>query len=574
MNKTWSRAKTYAPGDPRMPKPRGLRMARTRSRPFSKFKPATHRGQTTHVSLPSLRDLLPEHLDARPARDTAIVLLQNHVPTNTVDRGLRQHVRARKRRENLKGLALRHLRAPLIPAPTHPESPAMMKMDWTILCGEKSFSQAERSTPLDCRVTLGSNPRLRALCRAVAACSSVEHACKPTMTKLSQQATVLKGNSTRSDAKSMSGDCQRVFTSTFVRLRGRKTAAATLAFARRSPLRATRCCAAARRDRGAEGSYPVSQRPVARAIPANAAWRDLSRTCASPADIHQAMVEAGARKNGFSRPTNVFQVLSWLLFIGFNAAFYALLFLYTDTTGKAIWGTLFGICSVLTGLSAVLATAVDPADPLIYSTSRADPAAKVDGHLYCYRCTQHVSQESKHCIVCRKCVHRFDHHCVWLNSCVGSRTYAYFFALLASAAAMLGMEIALCIYLVVRFGQSTDAFDARVRSFYPDLSGGAFFGITVGVLVVVFLVWLMVMQLFTFHVYLGTSRLAARMHVRAACSSASDRLAALSLRMLAVLPSALRDFGPEIPASDDTPMPPSLPSCFCLPCSVEQNNDV
>jgi hypothetical protein len=218
------------------------------------------------------------------------------------------------------------------------------------------------------------------------------------------------------------------------------------------------------------------------------------------------MVEAGARKSGFSRPTNVFQVLSWLLFIGFNASFYALLFLYTDTTGKAIWGTLFGICSILTGLSAVLATAMDPADPLIYSTTRADPAAKVDGHLYCYRCTQHVSQESKHCIVCRKCVHRFDHHCVWLNSCVGSRTYVYFFALLASAAAMLAMEIALCIYLVVRFGQSTDDFDARVRSFYPDLSGGAFFGITVGVLVVVFLVWLMVMQLFTFHIYLGASR--------------------------------------------------------------------
>ncbi len=218
------------------------------------------------------------------------------------------------------------------------------------------------------------------------------------------------------------------------------------------------------------------------------------------------MVEAGARRNGFHCPTNTFQVLSWVLYVGFLASFYALFFLYSDNTGKAVWGTFFGIFSVLTGLSAVLATGTDPGDPCIYdqSAEAQDPLAVVPGKLYCYRCRAHVSDESKHCIVCKKCVHRFDHHCVWLNSCVGSRTYRYFFSLLANASVMLGLLIAMTIYIIAEYASDSNLFDQHVRQrVYSSLSGGAFFGLAVFVLVVTAIVEVLVLQLFSFHCYLG-----------------------------------------------------------------------
>lgn len=215
------------------------------------------------------------------------------------------------------------------------------------------------------------------------------------------------------------------------------------------------------------------------------------------------MVVPGARKNGFTLPTNLFQVASWVLYAGFIASFYALFNLYPDTTGRAIWGTLFGVAAAATGIFAVIATAKDPADQRIYAPAGLPSTAVVPGHLYCNMCQRHVHETSKHCASCLKCVENFDHHCIWLNSCVGARTYKYFFGLLSSAAVMLPIIIAIVIYLIVEFARSPDAFGDRVRSFYSFLPGGVYFGIALFMLVVVLVAWIMVMQLFSFHVYLS-----------------------------------------------------------------------
>jgi hypothetical protein len=49
---------------------------------------------------------------------------------------------------------------------------------------------------------------------------------------------------------------------------------------------------------------------------------------------------------------------------------------------------------------------------------------------------------------------------------VGSANYRAFVSLLAGAAAMLAVEIALCVFIIVQFGLDQGAFAARVAAFY------------------------------------------------------------------------------------------------------------
>lgn len=163
----------------------------------------------------------------------------------------------------------------------------------------------------------------------------------------------------------------------------------------------------------------------------------------------------------------------------------------------------------------------------------------------------------------RRCVHRFDHHCVWLNSCVGSANYAAFVTLLASAAAMLAVEIALCIYLIVQFATSQTAFAAQVASFYPALPGGAFFGLAVAVLVVALAAWVLVLQLLSFHVFLSASSLRACRSRRSTPSLKPTRPPALSLSLS---PTAVRrglttyDFIMGKTSSSSAPAPAPAPA--------------
>lgn len=136
------------------------------------------------------------------------------------------------------------------------------------------------------------------------------------------------------------------------------------------------------------------------------------------------MVQTGARRHGFQCPTNVFQVLTWLLFSAFVGTFYALMVMVAPTDGRIAAGVLFGIAALATGISGLLATGTDPADPSIFAPTPMDLRfALPPNMLYCRLCECLVKDTSKHCTTCRKCVDRFDHHCIYLSNCVGRHNY-------------------------------------------------------------------------------------------------------------------------------------------------------
>ena len=165
-------------------------------------------------------------------------------------------------------------------------------------------------------------------------------------------------------------------------------------------------------------------------------------------------------------------------------------------------GILYSIFAILTCISSVSATITNPADPRIYQPLKHNPRDAVSGHLYCYRCERHVLESSKHCTVCQKCIDVFDHHCIWLNNCVGKHNYIQFLGLLVSAALMLCIQIAIGIAILVQYAQDIGVLDNHIQIYYPNLSGTAYFIITIIISILAVIGVGAILQLLIFHISL------------------------------------------------------------------------
>lgn len=109
---------------------------------------------------------------------------------------------------------------------------------------------------------------------------------------------------------------------------------------------------------------------------------------------------------------------------------------------------LFVASFAVTVLCGICTMTIDPVDPLVVQAEEGDHEVHEE-ILWCRYCRASVQLDSKHCWDCNKCVANFDHHCPWLNTCIGTRNYAWFYVAIWSFLVMLGTtSTAGCLVLV------------------------------------------------------------------------------------------------------------------------------
>ncbi|RYH31614.1 hypothetical protein EON65_02235 [archaeon] len=216
---------------------------------------------------------------------------------------------------------------------------------------------------------------------------------------------------------------------------------------------------------------------------------------------------ATRRKNGFERPWDPLQLVTWAMFPLILTHYFAFLnFLLWDLASKIVITILYGIFAIALAISVHLTCSTDPADDALCQVKTVKSAVD-DEEVYCYFCEINVHHTSKHCRFCDKCVYIFDHHCKWLNTCVGGKNYKFFLAVISSALLLTGTNLALSTALMVYSFAYVQHFHDRVDGVLRTFLGSPLSVVAVqAILVVSVAVFLalvaMIVQLFSFHMML------------------------------------------------------------------------
>ena len=75
-----------------------------------------------------------------------------------------------------------------------------------------------------------------------------------------------------------------------------------------------------------------------------------------------------------------------------------------------------------------------------------------------------AQEEARYCQECGKVVPGLDHHCVWLNTCVGKRTYHYFFLLATSGTLFTLFHAIVCILIMTAW--RNDFVEAQIDAVF------------------------------------------------------------------------------------------------------------
>ncbi|XP_038004358.1 palmitoyltransferase ZDHHC1 isoform X1 [Motacilla alba alba] len=249
----------------------------------------------------------------------------------------------------------------------------------------------------------------------------------------------------------------------------------------------------------------------------------------APEDLGEAVPEVKvqrARRNGWSWPLHLFQVIAWLLFLFFALVGFGILVPLLPRHWLPAGYICPGVCFIYHLVVHLTAVSIDPADANVREKNYLGPLATfnrnqhahvIENH-HCHVCDVDVSAKSKHCGTCNKCVCGFDHHCKWLNNCVGERNYWLFLNSVLSAILGLGLLLLVAFYVFVEFFvdpavlRSDQHFDAlrnhmdRWFVFLPaspvETQAPAIL-VTAGIFILLSLVTMILLgHLLTFHIYL------------------------------------------------------------------------
>ncbi|KEP65732.1 UNVERIFIED_CONTAM: DHHC zinc finger domain-containing protein [Hammondia hammondi] len=209
------------------------------------------------------------------------------------------------------------------------------------------------------------------------------------------------------------------------------------------------------------------------------------------------------RRDGFSRPLQAFQIVSWICFAADVVLFYLVLVPSMCFALQVAGGVAFGLCALAVFTCGWVATTTDPIDPVAFLSGPFSPTPAPEVHPDMRECDVcgFVHERSKHCRVCNKCVDGFDHHCMWINNCVGEKNYRPFFALLVFTAAMTAAVFLLAVWCVVEEA-ICGAAGVRWRVAYGWFSSGAFYALHALPIALNGPLFALVAQLLALHIYL------------------------------------------------------------------------
>ncbi|NWV10178.1 ZDHC1 palmitoyltransferase, partial [Ptilonorhynchus violaceus] len=249
----------------------------------------------------------------------------------------------------------------------------------------------------------------------------------------------------------------------------------------------------------------------------------------APEDLGEAVPEVKvqrARRNGWSWPLHLFQVIAWLLYLFFALVGFGILVPLLPRHWLPAGYICPGVCFIYHLVVHLTAVSIDPADANVREKNYLGPLATfnrnqhahvIENH-HCHVCDVDVSAKSKHCGTCNKCVCGFDHHCKWLNNCVGERNYWLFLNSVLSAILGLGLLLLVAFYVFVEFfvdpmvlrsDQHFDALRNHMERWFVFLPASPLetrapaILVTAGIFILLSLVTMILLgHLLTFHIYL------------------------------------------------------------------------